>query len=126
MEDKLVSVGKFDEYMQAEMAKQILEDYGIKAVVTGANASNVYSAMPFVERPEVMVMSNRAEEAKEILARYTGLSESIIGNMTQPFFEEEVYKNDLQILINSTFDEGFIENWFNANDLVLTGPSFFE
>jgi len=67
MEDKLVSVGKFDDYIQADMAKQVLEDFGIKAVVTGANASNVYSALSFVEKPQVMVMSDQAEEAIEIL-----------------------------------------------------------
>jgi hypothetical protein len=68
MEDKLVSIGKFEEYMQAEMAKQILEDAGIKAVVTGDNASNVYAGMSFIEKPEVMVMADKAEEAKQILA----------------------------------------------------------
>lgn len=68
MEDKLVSVGQFDNYIAAEMAKQVLEDFGINAVVTGDNASNVYAAMSFVEKPEVMVMADKAEEAKQILA----------------------------------------------------------
>ncbi|MBN1796167.1 MAG: DUF2007 domain-containing protein [Sedimentisphaerales bacterium] len=69
MEDKLVCVGKFDDYIQADMARQVLADCGIEAIVTGANASNVYSALSFIERPELMVLSSRADEAKEILAQ---------------------------------------------------------
>ena len=75
MEDKLVSVGKFEDYIQAEMAKQVLEDFGIKAVVTGANASNVYAAMSFIEKPEVMVMSNQADEAAKVLEKLQQQSE---------------------------------------------------
>lgn len=81
MEDKLVSISKFEDYIQADIAKQVLEDFGIKAVVTGTNASNVYSGLPFIEQPEVMVMSSRADEAKEILREHN--------EVRQPLAEDE-------------------------------------
>jgi len=65
MADKLVTIAQFANYIEAEMAKQLLADYGIKAVATGENASNIYSAA--VEGPEIQVLESQAEQAKEIL-----------------------------------------------------------
>jgi len=66
MADKLVTIAQFANYIEAEMAKQLLADYGIKAVATGENASNLYS-IPAVEGPEIQVLQSQAEQAKEIL-----------------------------------------------------------
>ena len=66
MSEKLVTVAQFTNYIEAELAKQTLEDHGIQAVATGTNASNVYS-VPAVEGPELMVPQSQAEKALEIL-----------------------------------------------------------
>jgi hypothetical protein len=66
MEDKLVTVAQFANYIEAEMARQLLADYGIEAVATGENASNIYS-VPAVEGPELQVLESQAQKAREIL-----------------------------------------------------------
>jgi hypothetical protein len=66
MTDKLVTIAQFTNYIEAEMAKQLLADYGIEAVATGGNASNIYS-ISAVEGPELQVLESQAERAKEIL-----------------------------------------------------------
>jgi hypothetical protein len=66
MEDKLVTVAQFANYIEAEMARQLLADYGIEAVATGENASNIYS-LPAVEGPELQVLESQAQKALEIL-----------------------------------------------------------
>ena len=66
MDDKLVTIAQFPSYIEAEMAKQLLADYGIKAVATGENASNMYS-LPAVEGPELQVPESQAQQSREIL-----------------------------------------------------------
>ena len=66
MADKLVTIAQFTNYIEAEMAKQLLADYGIEAVATGENASNMFS-MPAVEGPELQVLESHAQRAREIL-----------------------------------------------------------
>jgi hypothetical protein len=66
MADKLVTIGQFPNYIEAEMAKQLLADYGIEAVVTGDNAANIYP-IPAVEGPELQVLESHAQKAREIL-----------------------------------------------------------
>ncbi len=66
MDDKLVTIAQYASYIEAEMAKQLLADYGIEAVATGENASNMYS-LPAVEGPELQVLESKAQQAQEIL-----------------------------------------------------------
>lgn len=66
MDDKLVTIAQFTNYIEAEMARQMLADYGIEAVATGENASNMYS-LPAVEGPELQVLESQAGKAIEIL-----------------------------------------------------------
>lgn len=66
MADKLVTIAEFADYIEAEMAKQLLADYEIEAVVTGANASNLYP-ISAIEEPELQVLEKDAQRAKEIL-----------------------------------------------------------
>lgn len=66
MADKLVAIAQFADYIEADLARQMLDDFGIKAVVTGQNASNVYGGL-VVEGPELQVMESNAKEALEIL-----------------------------------------------------------
>ena len=66
MDDKLVTIAQFPSYIEAEMAKQLLADYGIEAVATGENASDMFS-LPAVEGPELQVLESQAQQAREIL-----------------------------------------------------------
>ncbi len=66
MDEKLVKIAQFADYIEAAMALQVLADYGIKAVVTGQNASNIYP-IPAVEGPELQVLQSQAEQARQIL-----------------------------------------------------------
>ena len=67
MTEKLVTIDKFSDYIQADMAKQLLEDFDIKAIVTGANTANTYSGMPNLASIELQVLEGQAAKAKEIL-----------------------------------------------------------
>jgi len=68
MADKLVTVAQFADYIEAEMAKQLLADYGIEAVATGENASNIYSGMPALGGfCKLETLESQAEEALKIL-----------------------------------------------------------
>jgi hypothetical protein len=70
MDDKLVTIAQFPNYIEAEMAKQLLADYGIEAVATGENASDMFS-LPAVEGPELQVPESQAQQAREILESQT-------------------------------------------------------
>jgi hypothetical protein len=65
MADKLVTIAKYANYMQAELAKQMLANCGIEAIVGGENA-NVYSLIP-TAGCELQVLESKAKEAMEIL-----------------------------------------------------------
>lgn len=67
MDEKLVTIAEFEDYIMADMARQTLEDFGIKAVVTGDNASNIYGSISAVERPALQVLESKADEARQIL-----------------------------------------------------------
>ena len=66
MADKLVTIADFRDYIEAEMAKQLLADYEIKAVVTDENAANLYP-ISGVARPELQVLEKDVQRAREIL-----------------------------------------------------------
>ena len=67
MADKLVTIARFIDYIEADLAKQLLDDFGIESVVTGQNASNMYSGVLAIEGPELQVLESQAERAREIL-----------------------------------------------------------
>ena len=67
MEDKLVTVARFENYIEAELARQQLDDNGIKAVVMGENVGNVYAGAPVVQDIELQTFAHDAEKAQEIL-----------------------------------------------------------
>lgn len=66
MTDRLVTIGQFTNYIEANMARQLLADYGIQAVVTGENTAKVYS-VPAIEGPELQVLESQAAQARTIL-----------------------------------------------------------
>jgi len=65
--EKLVTVARFEDYIKADLARQLLEDEGIKAFVTGQNVANVYSGVPAVIDIELQTLESEAAEAREIL-----------------------------------------------------------
>jgi hypothetical protein len=66
MADKLVTIAEFADYIEAEMVKQLLDDYGVKSVVTEENAANLYPVSG-VAGPELQVLEKDAQRAREIL-----------------------------------------------------------
>jgi hypothetical protein len=67
MKKKLVTVAHFDNYIDADLARQLLEDEGIKAFVMGQNVGNVYAGVPAVIDIELQAPDSEVERAKEIL-----------------------------------------------------------
>ena len=47
MAGKLITIAKFDDFIEASMAKQALEGEGIAAVVVGEKVSALYPGTPF-------------------------------------------------------------------------------
>jgi hypothetical protein len=66
MADKLVTIAEYMDSMQAEMAKQVLGDFDIKAVIMGENAVNTCLA-PTVITAKLQVLEKDADEARQIL-----------------------------------------------------------
>ena len=67
MAEKLITIARFADYIQADLARQLLDDFGIEAVVTGQNVANVYSGLPALTNVELQTLESRAEEALKIL-----------------------------------------------------------
>ncbi|MEN6335482.1 MAG: DUF2007 domain-containing protein [Phycisphaerales bacterium] len=66
-EQKLVTVARYEDYVSADLDRQLLEDEGIKAVVTGQNVGNVYSGVPAVIDIELQTLESQAQEARQVL-----------------------------------------------------------
>ena len=66
MADKLVTIAEYMDSIQAEMARQVLEDFDIKAVVIDQNSVNICLA-PTVMTAKLQVFESNADEAKQIL-----------------------------------------------------------
>ena len=67
MEDKLVAVAQYEDYLKAEMARLLLEKNGIQAIVTGDNVANTYAGVPAMMDLELMALESEAPKAREIL-----------------------------------------------------------
>ena len=67
MDDKLITIAKFVNSIEADLAKQQLDDFGIKSILAGVNAANVYSGIAALATIELQVFESQAEEALEIL-----------------------------------------------------------
>jgi len=86
MSEKLVTVARFEDYLKADLARQLLEDEGIKAFVMGQNVGNVYSGIAGVIDIELQTAESEAEEAREILQAHAQES--------QEFGEDEDFDED--------------------------------
>ena len=67
MSEKLVTVAHYTDYLEADLARQLLEDEGIKAFVLGQNTGNIYSGVPVVVDIQLQTPQSQAEEAREVL-----------------------------------------------------------
>jgi hypothetical protein len=67
MSDKLVTISEYVNYLEADLARQMLEDNGIKVAISGENTANVFSGLPNLSRIELQVFEEDAEKAIEIL-----------------------------------------------------------
>ncbi len=65
MEDKLVTIAEYMDSIEADMAKQTLEDFKIPAVVVGPNAGDL--RVGALEMILLQVKQGDAERAKQIL-----------------------------------------------------------
>jgi hypothetical protein len=67
MTDRLITIAQFNDSTEAEMAKQLLANNGIEAVVTGRNVANIYSGLPALGHVELQTLESRARQAQELL-----------------------------------------------------------
>jgi hypothetical protein len=65
MAGELVTVAEYLNSIQAEMAKQTLEDFDIPAVIVGENAGD--GRIGFIDTIKLQVKQKDADEAKQIL-----------------------------------------------------------
>ncbi|MCJ7730316.1 MAG: DUF2007 domain-containing protein [Sedimentisphaerales bacterium] len=65
MADKLVTVAEYTDSIKAEMAKQLLEDFGIRAVVLDQNVANLCFISPLTAK--LQVLESDAARAAEVL-----------------------------------------------------------
>ena len=74
MPDKIKTIAKFENYLNASAAKLKLEDEGIKSVIVGENAANLYGVIP-VGTIELQVFEQDADKAIEIISEKPESSE---------------------------------------------------
>ncbi len=67
MAEKLVTIAQFTDYIQADLAKQLLDDFAIKSVVTGQNLANIFPGLPALGDVELQTLESQAQQALEIL-----------------------------------------------------------
>ncbi len=66
-EEKLVTVATFSDYVKADLARQTLDDFGIKSLLTGQNVAYVSGGLPALMDLDLQVFENQAQRAREIL-----------------------------------------------------------
>lgn len=94
MNEKLVTVARFTDYMKAELARQLLEAEGITAFVAGQNVANVYGGVPAAIDIQLQTPESQAEEAKEILEASRQQAEENAGQGSDEDLEQD-WEDDL-------------------------------
>ena len=67
MADKLVTIAEYMDSMQAEMAKQVLADFGIKSTLMGQHGTDVLAGVPAFATVKLQVLESDTDKAKQIL-----------------------------------------------------------
>jgi hypothetical protein len=88
MNERFVTVARFTDYMEANLAKQRLEDEGINVVITGENVASVYTAMPGIADVELQTPQSQAARAREILDSMA--SERAKGSQDEDFERDDI------------------------------------
>ncbi len=65
MAEKLVTIATFPDYGEADLAKHLLDDFGIKSVVMGEKFSVLPHPIP--SEAKLQVFESQAKRAQEIL-----------------------------------------------------------
>jgi hypothetical protein len=87
MDEKLVTVAQFADYIEANLAKQILEEAGIKVLISDENSSTLFP--PGISSVELQVLESQAQQATEILASAESLDEQDDDELDEPEDEME-------------------------------------
>jgi hypothetical protein len=69
MADKLVTIATFADYSQADLARQLLDDFGIKSVVIGEKFGLPY---PIPSEAKLQVFESQVKRAREFLESHKG------------------------------------------------------
>jgi hypothetical protein len=67
MSNKLVTIAEFADSMQADMARQTLEEFGIRAMILDQNIANLgYPPMPW-NTVKLQVLESDVDQARQVL-----------------------------------------------------------
>ena len=89
MSERLVTVARFTSYMEADLARQRLEDEGIGVVMTGQNSASTYTGLPGIAEVRLQTPESQAARAKEIL-------ESAAGQQAEDSDSDEFEQGDFE------------------------------
>jgi hypothetical protein len=67
MSDKLVTIAEYMDSMSAEMALQVLADYGIKGILSGRYRTDALAGVPAFSTVKLQVMESQADQARQLL-----------------------------------------------------------
>jgi Putative prokaryotic signal transducing protein len=67
MAGELVTIAEYMDSIQAEMAKQVLADFGIKSTLAGQYGADVLAGVLAFATVKLQVLEKDADEAKQIL-----------------------------------------------------------
>jgi hypothetical protein len=87
MEDKFIIVAEYMDSIKADLAKQVLEDFGIQAIIVGQNAGD--GRIGVFETVKIQVKQSDAARAAEILE-----SSEVEHNVDEPEGPEDLYDTD--------------------------------
>jgi hypothetical protein len=84
MPDKFVTIAEYMDSIRAELAKQLLEDFKILAIVVGENAGD--ARVGVFETIKLQVPQSKADEARQILEEQENSCDS---NQQEEFEESD-------------------------------------
>ena len=59
------------------------------------------------------------QEIPGIVSKNTRLAEEVAGQIRLPLFQQNTYKEDLQLMIEAAFKYGFIKDRFDAREITI-------